>query len=102
VVEDLVRGLPAYVISIKFHHTLAEGFAALCGDIAKTHQIDRVALSGGCFQNRLLLESMTEALSEKGLNVFIPRWPRSMMAGSHWGKRLSRQPRCGEMHDNQL
>jgi hydrogenase maturation protein HypF len=73
VVEDLVRGLPAYVISIKFHHTLAEGFAALCGDIAKTHQIDRVALSGGCFQNRLLLESMTAALSEKGLSVFIPQ-----------------------------
>jgi hydrogenase maturation protein HypF len=73
VVEDIVRGLPAYVISIKFHLSLAEGFAALCDDIANAHHIDSVALGGGCFQNRLLLECMAEALSGKNLEVFIPR-----------------------------
>jgi hydrogenase maturation protein HypF len=38
--------------------------------IADETGLKRVALSGGCFQNRLLLEGLIETLEEQGLTVF--------------------------------
>jgi hydrogenase maturation protein HypF len=73
VVEDLRRGVPAFIISRKFHNTLIHGCAELCAVIAGELQLDRVVLSGGCFQNRLLLEGLTRALTERGLIVFSHR-----------------------------
>jgi hydrogenase maturation protein HypF len=73
VVADLQRGLPAFIISKKFHNTLIEGCAALCAVISKETQLDRVVLSGGCFQNRLLLEGLTRALSERNLKIYSHR-----------------------------
>ncbi len=73
VVEDLQRGLPAFIISRKFHNTLIEGWAALCAVISKETQLDRVVLSGGCFQNRLLLEGLTRALRERNLKIYSHR-----------------------------
>jgi hydrogenase maturation protein HypF len=73
VVEDVQRGLPAFIISRKFHNTLIEGCAALCAAIGKETQLDRVVLSGGCFQNRLLLEGLTRALSRRNMEVYSHR-----------------------------
>ena len=73
VVEDLQRGMPAFVISRKFHNTLIEGCADLCADIGRDTRLDQVVLSGGCFQNRLLLEGLTEALTRKNMKVYSPR-----------------------------
>jgi hydrogenase maturation protein HypF len=70
VVEDLRRGMPAFIISRKFHNTLIHGCAELCAAIGRELRLDRVALSGGCFQNRLLLEGLTRALTDHGLKVF--------------------------------
>ena len=73
VVEDLQHGLPAFIISRKFHNTLIHGCAELCAVIAGELQLDRVVLSGGCFQNRLLLEGLSQALTERGLKVYSHR-----------------------------
>lgn len=70
VVEDILKGLPAFIISRKFHNTLSEGFADLCHIIAAETGLDRVVLSGGCFQNRLLLEGVARALTQRGLAVY--------------------------------
>jgi len=73
VVEDLRRGMPAFIISRKFHNTLIHGCAELCAAIGRELQLDRVVLSGGCFQNRLLLEGLTRALVERNLKVYSHR-----------------------------
>ena len=73
VVEDILRGLPAFIISRKFHNTLTEGFADLCAVIGRETDLDRVVLSGGCFQNRLLLEGLTQALTKRRLEVYTHR-----------------------------
>ena len=73
IVEDVQRGLPAFIISRKFHDTLIEGCAALCAVIGKETQLDRVVLSGGCFQNRLLLEGLTRALIQRNMKVYSHR-----------------------------
>jgi hydrogenase maturation protein HypF len=73
VVEDLRCGLPAFIISRKFHNTLVHGCAELAAAIGRELQLDRVVLSGGCFQNRLLLEGLTQALAERNLKVYSHR-----------------------------
>ncbi|MEJ2157532.1 MAG: carbamoyltransferase HypF, partial [Desulfobacteraceae bacterium] len=70
VVEDLRCGLPAFVIGRKFHNTVIEGCADLSAAIGKACRIKKVVLSGGCFQNRLLLEGLIVALRQRGLEVF--------------------------------
>ena len=47
--------------------------AAACARLAERHGLDLVVLSGGVFQNRLLLERTWELLAERGLRVLVPR-----------------------------
>jgi len=70
IVEDILQGMPAFVISRRFHQTIIDGFAGLCAEIARETQLSRVVLSGGCFQNVLLLEGLTRALHDRHLSVF--------------------------------
>jgi hydrogenase maturation protein HypF len=73
VVEDVQRGLPAFIISAKFHNTLIHGFSMLCRDLRKVNRINRVVLSGGCFQNTLLLEGLKNHLTADRFDVFCHR-----------------------------
>jgi len=69
--EGQRNGVAPGVLAWRFHRWLAEviaGVAARAGE--KT-----VVLSGGCFQNRLLLETTVERL--RGLNVDV-FWPREI------------------------
>ncbi len=70
VIEAILRDRddPA-VVSARFHRGLAEATAAAC---AATGEATAV-LSGGVFQNRLLLALTTAALEERGLRVLTPR-----------------------------
>ena len=70
---DAANGVPAATISIRFHR----GLANLLGAAAETHRsetgCDIVALSGGCFQNELLLKFGVHELESRGCNVLINR-----------------------------
>jgi len=69
VVKDVRNQTPAPVISLRFHHTMAEIIAGMCKLIAEDSGIKQVALSGGVFQNRLLLKLATAALKREGFDV---------------------------------
>lgn len=73
VVEDIRMGMPAFIVGRKFHNTVIEGCADLCAAIHKDTRIKKVVLSGGCFQNRLLLEGLISVLTRRGLEVFSHR-----------------------------
>jgi hydrogenase maturation protein HypF len=73
VVRDVRNQTPVPVISLKFHHTVAEIIAAMCKLVAKETGINQVALSGGVFQNRLLLKLATSALQREGFSVLTHR-----------------------------
>ncbi len=73
VVEDIRAGMPAFLISRKFHNTLIQGFAALCNEIGRETGIRQVVLSGGCFQNKLLLEGLIGELTRRQFEVFSHR-----------------------------
>jgi hydrogenase maturation protein HypF len=69
-VEDLLSGREAGEISSKFHRTMAEVVVAGCEEIRKAEGQRAVALSGGTFQNMLLLDQTIRLLEEKKFMVY--------------------------------
>ncbi len=73
VVDDVRNRVPVPEISLRFHNTMAEIIVAMCQLIAKESTIKKVALSGGVFQNRLLLKLASAALKREGFEVLTHR-----------------------------
>jgi hydrogenase maturation protein HypF len=71
VVEDLFQGEPKAIISTKFHNTIADIIFDMCRLISKKTSLHQVALSGGVFQNRLLLRKVVPLLESAGLSVLV-------------------------------
>lgn len=69
---DLAGSVPKETIARRFHLGLAKAWSKLIGYFAEKLDCATVALSGGVFQNRLLLETLAFALTDLGLAVWIP------------------------------
>jgi hydrogenase maturation protein HypF len=72
---DLQRGAPVASIAARFHDGLAAALAAMAGEsLARTPgRFAAVALSGGVFQNRVLLEGLLPQLARFGVPVLTHR-----------------------------
>lgn len=70
VVNDLQKGVDPSKISGKFHSTLVRMFSELCGIIGNETGLNRVVLSGGAFQNSLLLTGLIQTLTRSNFQVF--------------------------------
>lgn len=73
VVADLASGQNKAKIAASFHQMMIEAFAAMTEEIRKAMGLTRVALSGGCFQNKILLEGTIKKLRHSGFDVYHPR-----------------------------
>jgi hydrogenase maturation protein HypF len=73
VVEDLLAGRSACEVSARFHRTVAEMVAAVCGVVREVDGVGAVALSGGTFQNMMLLTRTVEFLEQEGFVVYTHR-----------------------------
>ncbi|MDQ2743781.1 MAG: carbamoyltransferase HypF [Chloroflexota bacterium] len=73
VVQDLLGGEPASRIAARFHWTLAHLVTEGCRRIRQSGGPRSVALSGGTFQNSLLLGQTVESLEESGFGVYLHR-----------------------------
>lgn len=62
------------MISAKFHFTIADIIVSLASKFRSKLRINNVALSGGVFQNRLLLALAVKKLKKAGFNVFWNRF----------------------------
>jgi hydrogenase maturation protein HypF len=71
--SELERGVSTAIVAARFHNGLADALAQACAAVAGDAGLDIVALSGGVFQNRRLLERTAAALRRTGLRVLIPR-----------------------------
>jgi hydrogenase maturation protein HypF len=67
IIDDLRAGKTPGMISAKFHNMLAEMIVA----VARKIRQEKVVLSGGCFQNRLLTERTIDRLTAEN---FRPYW----------------------------
>ena len=73
IIADLSQGTPQGRISIRFHNTIAKMTNEMCQVIANETGIEQVVLSGGVFQNRLLLRKVINLLGNNGFRVFTHR-----------------------------
>jgi hydrogenase maturation protein HypF len=67
-------GVARTVVAARFHLGLAGVVAQTAQRLCERHGVETVVLSGGVFQNRLLLEQVDGSLHGAGLRVLIPEW----------------------------
>jgi hydrogenase maturation protein HypF len=70
IVGDLMDGLASSKVSGKFHRTIVRLIIETCEAIRSGERLNRVVLSGGVFQNILLLSLVTEGLKRSGFDVY--------------------------------
>ena len=74
--EALLGGIEAGAsadrLALDFHVAVARSSARIASEICVHEGIDTVALSGGVFMNRLLLQLLTRELKSAGLTVLVP------------------------------
>lgn len=70
--EGIEAGAPADRLALDFHIAIAHATARIAREICTRESLDTVALSGGVFMNRLLLQLLTRELKDAGLAVLVP------------------------------
>lgn len=73
IVMDLKKGITRGKIIRGFHNSIINMFTDICLRLRDEKGINQVALSGGAFQNRTLLEGMRKGLENRQFRVFTHR-----------------------------
>jgi hydrogenase maturation protein HypF len=72
IIEGLKEKVPVETISFRFHYMLVMAIYSIVSEVRKKYKLNTVVLSGGCFQNRYLLETTMRILSKEKFHVLIP------------------------------
>ena len=88
IVADVHNRVPVSKISAKFHKTLICLFAEICEVIRNRRGLNRVVLSGGCFQNATLLAGLIQALEKRNFQVFSNQQVSSNDGGIALGQAM--------------
>ncbi|BDI16866.1 hypothetical protein ANSO36C_26680 [Nostoc cf. commune SO-36] len=67
--NDLQQQIPKQVIAAKFHKGLANAIVEMVKHLRQENPIHQVALTGGVFQNCILLQQVTKRLETLGIKV---------------------------------
>ncbi len=70
ILNDLKSNVPAGLISYRFHCWLIDSICNMLVSLRKTNKIKNIILSGGCMQNKLLLEGLNNQLIRNDFSVF--------------------------------
>jgi hydrogenase maturation protein HypF len=73
VIDDARRGEAPGCVGARFHKSIAAATGELCRRIADAQGLEEVVLSGGVWQNEILLTLVCESLDEHGLTVYLHR-----------------------------
>ncbi|MEO8970452.1 MAG: carbamoyltransferase HypF [Ktedonobacteraceae bacterium] len=73
IVSEIQQEVPVPIIANRFHRSIAALLANICDGTRRRTGLDIVALSGGVFQNRLLLEQLLVLLEDMHFQVYINR-----------------------------
>ncbi|MEI7645691.1 MAG: carbamoyltransferase HypF [Chloroflexales bacterium] len=80
--HDLKRGIARARIAARFHN----GAAAVIAEVSALLGVEQVALSGGCFQNRLLAEGAVAQLTAAGRRAILPQLVPANDGGVSFGQ----------------
>ena len=70
-IKDIRKGVEKSVIATKFHNSMANVIVDTVKTLSKNKKVNKIALSGGVFQNKFLKTKVIEKLKAKKLKVFI-------------------------------
>lgn len=70
IVDDLQNKAEKSMIALRFHITIRDIVSEVCKVLRRKIGVDKVVLSGGVFQNILLLELIYSSLKEEGFGVY--------------------------------
>ncbi|GAA4488289.1 carbamoyltransferase HypF [Rhodococcus olei] len=71
--DGVRHGIPAADLAASFHHALAAGTARLAARAADAAGVHTIGLTGGVFQNRLMLADVRTRLQDSGFEVLTHR-----------------------------
>ncbi|MGD2163652.1 MAG: carbamoyltransferase HypF, partial [Anaerolineales bacterium] len=73
IIDELRNGVEHGVIAARFHQSLVEVIGQICISVRAEAQIDQVVLSGGVWQNKVLLERTIKHLESEDFQVLRHR-----------------------------
>jgi hydrogenase maturation protein HypF len=71
IASDIAAGRNSGEVARCFHRSIALMIETVCDGLRERHSVNRVCLSGGTFQNMLLLSSTADLLRRNGFEVFL-------------------------------
>ena len=92
---DLAHDIPPAIIAARFHWAVAEAVSRCAAELCAQHNMGRVVLGGGVFQNRLLLEGVQQGLLKTGLEVLAPEQLPANDGGLCLGQAVVAAARAG-------
>ena len=66
ILDDIHEQISQAIVAAKFHNTLIEGMVAIANRVG----VEKIVLTGGCFQNRYLLERAIARLKAEGFSIY--------------------------------
>lgn len=70
IIDKTAKGVDASRIALDFHTELICAISKLTIKLAGQYNLEKIVLSGGCMQNRLLMEGLFYLLAKTGLQVY--------------------------------
>ena len=71
IVEAIKKGETTATISARFHNSLARGIVHMAGTMRERTGLSEIILSGGVFQNHLLMGKVYDLLDREDFQVYI-------------------------------
>jgi len=90
-VGEIAQGTPPPEVALRFHATVADMVARVCTRVRDETGLGTVALSGGVFQNRLLLRLVVPLLKQQGFDVLLHHQVPSNDGGISLGQAVLAQ-----------
>lgn len=73
IIDSVRRGQPAGLIGARFHKTISALAVEICREVRQGIGLAEVALSGGVWQNQILLDLVRSSLADAGFVVYVHR-----------------------------
>jgi len=70
IVEDIAKKESVHIISFKFHQSVVDSFVSAAIQIIKESGIKKAVLSGGVFNNDIILNGIRIKLEQEGFNIY--------------------------------
>jgi hydrogenase maturation protein HypF len=94
IAADAEAGLEPGIIAARFHNGLAAATASILAAAAEAAGVGTAVLSGGAFQNRLLLAGAADGLRPLGIRVLVPERMPPNDGGIAYGQVAVAAGRC--------